>query len=364
MKYLFHTFLLIFIIAGLVSCDDLDLSLEENGSEEVLGVWKERYLGSKDVFLLISNTELNFYELDASQNCAKIDANQVVKRDGTGFFQVQKDENSDPIVYTLTNNDGDLHLRLIDDSSEGIRYFWPSAVDVSTFTRCLEETEIQGKWELTNQDGITYVDILDDSVTVFSEYVEESCFEITGFKIDGRNGNIYKLLDEIATGFVGELYLEIKRTQVGLEITLEENGSTTTDLYNISTVDFSTIQPDCGDLIPNQFIGLWETQANNDLGVLGFHFEINQDTVRNWIYEQATQCFTFYDEALVARRGDTFFMNREENTTSVLLSYEITLDEDVLVVDVQSDIASFEDRFVRSVLTSSDLEAQACSTSD
>ncbi|MGB0347858.1 MAG: hypothetical protein ACPGGA_10250, partial [Balneolaceae bacterium] len=88
MKYLFHTFLLIFIIAGLVSCDDLDLSLEENGSEEVLGVWKERYLGSKDVFLLISNTELNFYELDASQNCAKIDANQVVKRDGTGFFQV------------------------------------------------------------------------------------------------------------------------------------------------------------------------------------------------------------------------------------------------------------------------------------
>jgi hypothetical protein len=361
MKYLFRASLFLFVFIGFTSCDDLDLSLDENQSEDVLGVWKERYTGSRNVFMLISNSEFNFYEIDSNLNCAKIDANRVIRRDGVGFFQVDKGDGTEPFVYAVTNNDGDLHLRAIDDSDEGIRYFWPSETDLSAFSECLDETDIQGKWEFISQNGFTYVDIKDDSIRVFNEIVEESCFEIIDYKIDGSNGNIYRLLDEIATDFVSELFVEIKRTQNGLEITLEDGNETITDIYLSSSTDFSTLQ-DCGFNFSDEKEGIWEFEAVAGTTESLLHLELKQDTLRYYTELIKEDCIDINNHVVQSRRGNTYFL-ADAGSDVITLIYQIFFDNDVLVTRLSNDTNSIDERFVRSTTTLAQLESNIC-TSD
>ncbi len=358
MKYLFHSFLFLLISVGFVSCDDVDLSLEENQAEEVLGLWKIDN-ANKFTFVFISNAEFNFYELDRNLDCVETTAYQVIKRDGSGFFQVQQEDGS-PIVFAVTNQDGQLRIRSIDDPEQGLTYYWPTTIDVTRKTECLKETDIQGKWEFTNQDGTTYVDISDDSIKVISEIVDENCFEIIDYRIDGRAENIYKLIDEIATGFVAELFVEIKRTQTGLEITLEEDGTTNTDSYRSSNVDLTGIGPDCGLKFPGGTEGIWEFEAVANTAASLLHLEMDQDTLRYYTKIVDQGCIDINNHPVRAKRSNTYFLS-DVNSETVDLIYQIFFEtDDVLITRITDINSTFDERFIRSTTTIDELESNIC----
>lgn len=360
MRYLFQFLILSVLVVGLSSCEDVDLDGFEAG--EVRGTWQLRSGGGNNVFLVISDTDFNFYEFNASLNCVKTDAFQVIRRDGTGFFQVEKGDGSPEVVFAVSVNNNQLQLRRTNDPPGVVDYYTMSDVDVSIFSECLDETDIQGKWEFTHENETTYVEISDDSISVYSESLEESCFEIIDYQIAGSNNNIYRLLDEIGVGFVAELFIEIKRTQDGLDITIEDDGGTITDNYISSSADLTALQPDCGSTFPASFEGIWEIEGVANTAVSLLHLEIKQDTLRYYTDIVDQSCIDINNHPMLARRGDVFFLTSDPNSQVIDLIYQIFFDQDVLVTRITQENAFYDERFVRSSTTLAELESNICTT--
>ncbi len=360
MKYLFQVSLLLVVFVGLVSCEDLDLEGEEAG--QVYGLWQETLESGNNTFVKISGTEFNFYEFNASLNCVELDANQVIKQDGSGFFQVEKGDGSPERVFAVSKNGDRIHLRSIDDRPGDLRFFWPTNQDVESIPICVNETDIQGKWEFLRADENTYVDIREDSITVYSNFFSEDCFEINDFKIDGRNGNIYRLLDEVTDNLTSQIFVEIKRTPLGLEISLEEeNGAISTDIYSQSSVDFSTLGPNCGNNFPSGFEGIWEYEsvANTTASIL--RMEIKLDSLNYYVFNTVQSCNDKFTNIVKARRGDSYFFPNEFSETIDLI-YQVYFDSNVLVTRIIDGPSSYDERYLRSQTTTEQLQSSLCST--
>lgn len=358
MKYLFQVILISFISVGLVSCEDIDFESTEAG--EVIGMWQSRLSEGDNRFLLISERDFIFYDFNARKNCVETDAYQVIRRDGTGFFQVEKGDGSPERVFAVSINNEQLQLRRTSDPAGVVEYFFMSTTNLSGIPECIKETDIQGKWEFQSSIDKTLVDIKEDTITVFSEFSEEGCFEIIDYKIDGSTGNIYKLLDQIGQGLIAELFVEIRRTEDGLEITLEEDGGTVTDIYSSSTTDFTTLLPDCGLSFPPGSEGIWEFEGVANTTESNLHMELKQDTLRYYTFLADQSCTDINNHPVRARRGDSYFLSN--GSDFIDLFYRIFFDNDVLVTRISQDGVVFDERFVRSNSTVSELESNLCTT--
>jgi len=360
MKYLLQVLLLFVFSAILYSCDDVDLSGTDAG--EVRGMWqKNPNSNTNNKFLLISDTEFVIYDYNVFKNCVITDAYQVIKKDGTGFFQVEKGDGSPEKVFAVSFNSGQLNLRSVDDRAGLLEYYWPSEVDASVFTECIIETDIQGQWEFANLDESTYLDISDDTLTIYSEITNEDCFEIIDYRIDGNAENIYKLIDQVTDSITAELFIEMRRTEAGLEVSLEDNGSINTDIYSTSNTDFTSLTPTCGPNFPDEIEGIWEFESVINTAASLLHLELKQDTLRYYTEITDQSCTEINSHLVRVRRGDNYFLSNDD-TETVSLIYQIFFDNDVLVTRINSAVPPFDERFLRSSATSDLLKTNICST--
>jgi hypothetical protein len=360
MKSLLYICLYAVIFVGLNSCEEVDLSFEENKTEEVLGLWKED-LSSSNLYVYISDTEFNFYEYNSQNDCVITNSNIVIKRDGVGFFQVQKNNDTEPIVYAVTSLNGQLRIRYIDDLDKGLQYFWPTTFDIFNKPECLNEDEVQGRWELIDDQEETYVNITNDYVEVTSRFFEEDCFEYVQYKVFDITNNVYQLRDEITADVVNEIEVVFIRTSQGLEITVKDGIETNTNLYTQSNVDFNQLEPICGLEFRTPYTGLWEEEENlekaDDFEYLSFEL----DTLTSFINISSKQCVEHQKFVVQARRNDTFYLSNPISETTEFI-YQFYFDNNVLVRNTAMDEDFFEKRFIRTSTSISELESQFCET--
>jgi len=350
MKYAVRIFLFLVLSIGFFGCDDIDLEGEEAG--EVRGLWQRLITEGNNDLVLISDTEFNFYKYDAQKNCVETDAYNVIMVDGTGFFQVEKGDGSPEKVFAVSKNGDRIHLRPIDSPQEDIDRYWASEIDINSIPECLKETDIQGLWENTTDDELVVLDITTDSVRVIARFVEENCFERTDLRIEGRNGNIYNLVDQITPDISGNIFVEIKRTETGLEVTREEDGVFINELYLESQIDVASLTPLCSQTIPADALGLWDNTVNT--ATTSSHVLVEELQVTYYTFSSSS-CYEKQEFDLISRRGPSYFFTEVGNTTNSLV-LDILNDSNQLILRSESN----EDRYTVSKTTVASIDAGIC----
>tara|TARA_R110000868_G_scaffold259361_5_gene517285 strand:- start:49113 stop:49514 length:402 start_codon:yes stop_codon:yes gene_type:complete len=115
-----------------IACEDVDLEGEEAGSVE--GFWeRNRNSSGSNTFLLVSETEVIFYFYDSSENCLTIDAYDIVRVDGSGFYILTKEGLEQNRVIALTRDGDSIYFRdIVEDAETFLQKFFLSQVDINT----------------------------------------------------------------------------------------------------------------------------------------------------------------------------------------------------------------------------------------
>ncbi|MBO6795369.1 MAG: hypothetical protein JJ895_15790 [Balneolaceae bacterium] len=183
MKYVLRGILLFTLCVSFMACDDLDLDNEDAGGE-VIGIWEKFKTEGSNEFVLISNNTLGFFYYNASRGCMTTDVYRVAKRDGTGFFQVTKDDGSPLKVYAVSRNGDRIHLRDIDDTQRDIQRYWPSEkTNIEDFAPVCYNNDLTGTWQLDSDEIEEYVSVSSLKFEIASFDTTESCFQNVKFDV-------------------------------------------------------------------------------------------------------------------------------------------------------------------------------------
>ena len=363
MNNLLRSCLILILFVGLIQCDDVDLSAGEDVS--VAGFWQKNSGTGDNTYLLIdyNSSSFNFYYTDVSENCTRISAYTLIREEGKGFFVVNRGDGSENIIFAVSDRDERIEIRRLDQSSDQLTRFFPATVTVDQLPpECINETDIQGNWEITINSERSILEVMDDSVTVIQELLSRNCYETVGYSIEGSNNNIYRLNDKITDVTTDELFVQMRRTVLGLEVSIETPQGINTDIYQESSTDLSTLLPVCDQNFDNDIEGMWEpTMPDSDQEPIT-HIEIKQDTLRFFYtatIDVTEPCIGKNDWLIEARRGNTFFFSDVPSSGAEFIS-EILLQGNELVIRYSENGANIEDRHLRSSATYESLKPDFC----
>lgn len=228
-----------------MACEDLDFDNDEAG--EVQGFWKQNTGTGSNKFLTISSEEVIFYQFSASKNCNTIDAYQVVRIDGKGFYILDQEGLEENKVLAVSRNKDKIQVRDINVTQDELQWFIISELDPATIApECVDPSNVYGNWELQieSEDPI-FLSIEKDSIKVTEFKVDETCYSTSELRILGIDGNVFTLSIDTPDATSETQKVTLTRTVEGLEVERIENGQPIKELYNQSDSDFSSFEPEC-----------------------------------------------------------------------------------------------------------------------
>ena len=331
-----------------LSCEDLDLDNDEAGG--VQGFWELYQTPGSNTYLLISDTEVIFYYYDARENCITVDAYEVVRIDGTGFYILDQEGLEENRVLAISKNGERIHVRDLEETQSELDRYFPSEVDINSLAPvCVDPGDVFGNWELEIEDGNTvFLSIQEDSIKVYDEVQQENCFFLSALEVLEINGNVFTITDNDPASTTGTQEVILTRTNDGLEIERTEDGQVVIELYVESDADFSTFNPICTfdfefleETIWQYNAGLEEVDTEFYLTIdseyLTFYFRIGDP-----INAPDDVCFDIQQLEIVSR-GDGTLTIREniEPFEEIELLIDFREEEGLLYIDDMLDILTF-----------------------
>ncbi len=350
MKSLFKYSLILITCTFLATtaCEDLDLDNDEAGS--VQGFWELRQSVNSITYLQISDTEVIFYFYDAVENCITVDAYQVVRIDGTGFYILDQEGLEENRVLAISKNGERIHVRDIEETQSELDKYSPSEVDINTLAPiCVDPTDVFGNWELELEDGDhVYLSIQEDSVKVYDQIQEENCFILSALEVIEINGNVFTLSDNDPASKTGTQEVTVTRTNQGLEIERMEDGQVVNELFVQSDADFSAFEPICSFGFQGLEETTWQYNAKAEEGDIEFYLTIDQDhftfhfRIGDPINAPEDVCFEIQQFEIVSRGNGTLTIREPvEPFQEIELLIEFREEEGLLYVDDTLDILTF-----------------------
>ncbi len=345
-----YYFLLIgFALIVSLSCDEVDLTAEE-AQGEVQGFWKH-YPGSGNiVYMLINESEVVFYNYSGREGCNTIDAYQIERVDGNGFYILSKEGLEENRVIAISRNAERLDVREIDDSKSSIDRYYVSDEDINSIAPiCVDPTDVFGNWELELEDGDKILlSIEEDSIKVIDQDLKLGCYFISELEVIEFNGNDFLITnnDPLSSG---TQEVKLTRTLEGLEVERQEGNILVKELYRASSADFSNFTPVC---IFNPLEGLegtWQYNAASEEGDIEFYLKIDQDAFvfhfrfGDPVNDPENVCFQLqkFEIIRVGENTVTIRDNNIEPAEEVTLIIEFREEEGLLYVDDTFDILTF-----------------------
>lgn len=284
LKLSFLVFCCLFLVN--LSCEDIDLEGEAAGNVQGLWEFRQNSAGS-NTFLLVSDTEVNYYYYDSRENCITIDAYEVIRIDGDGFYILTQEGLEENKVLAISKNGDRIDVRDIDDTQNNIVKYWASEVDINALAPvCIDPTDVFGEWELKIEDEPSiYLSIAQDSIKVIDLFSEQNCYVSSKLEVFKINGNIFTISDNNPAANSSTQEVTITRTSEGIEVERIEEGSVIKEVYTKSEADFSTFEPKC-NFGPLLFLeGTWNFEDSGienssefymtlGLDFMSFHFLI------------------------------------------------------------------------------------------
>ncbi|MBO6522496.1 MAG: hypothetical protein JJ971_01600 [Balneolaceae bacterium] len=350
MKSLFKYSLILITSAFIATtaCEDLDLDNDEAGS--VQGFWELRQSVNSITYLQISDTEVIFYFYDAVENCIKVDAYQVLRIDGTGFYILDQEGLEENRVLAISKNGDRIHVRDIEKTQSELDKYSPSEVDINTLAPiCVDPTDVFGNWELELEDGDhIYISVREDSIKIYDQVQQENCFFFSGLEVIEINGNVFTITDNDPASTTGTQEVTLTRTNQGLEIERREDEQVVNELFVQSDADFSTFGPICS--FDFQFLeeNTWQYNAKVEEGDIEFYLTIDQEyftfhfRIGDPINAPDDVCFDIQKLEIISR-GDGTLTVREpvEPFGEIEFLIEFREEEGLLYVDDTLDILTF-----------------------
>ncbi|GAB5410048.1 MAG: hypothetical protein BalsKO_24130 [Balneolaceae bacterium] len=350
MKSILQFSFLLFCCTALVnfSCEDIDLEGEEAGV--VQGFWELNRTTGSNTFLLISDTEVNFYYYDASEGCITIDAYQVVRIDGTGFYILTQEGLEENRVLAISRSGTRIHVRDINDTQSDIVKYSESEVDINTLApECIDPTDVLGKWELIKENEPTvYLSITLDSIKVIDTISDQECFFISQVEILEISGNIFTLSDNDPNANSSTQKVTIIRTADGIEVERVEDEEVIKEIYVESEADFSSFEPVCNFGPLPFFEGNWQFEdfGSEDspefyltfgLDFISFHFLIGDP-----INDPETVCFEIeHFDIIEIEEQSISVKGSREPFEEVTYTLDYREEEGLLYLDDTQDILRF-----------------------
>ena len=330
-----------------LSCEDLDLDNDEAGS--VQGLWELFQTPGSNTYLLISDREVIFYYYDARDNCITVDAYEVVRIDGTGFYILDQEGLEENRVLAISKNGDRIHVRDLEETQSELDKFFPSNVDVNTLAPvCPDPTDVFGNWELELEDGNkVYLSIREDSVKVFDHIQDQACYFVSEMEVLEINGNVFTITDNDPSSPTGIQEVTLIRTPEGLEIERLENGTLITELYLESNADFSTFTPECKQFSIEDIMGVWELTPQRDQELL--YLDISESKITYYTLKSGENCYGKNSHGIVSFEDGILELS---NGGDALFYYQIVL-EDGRLTTIFEDSSNSES-FVRTNFSSSD----------
>lgn len=236
-------FLYIFIISFFaLACEEADLTGVESG--DVQGLWQNRTGTGNNTFLLVSDTEFNFYYYNASENCITAEVYIVVDNSDAGIYVLKKNEDDEEnVVYTLAINGTRLHVRNIEDTQDNIRYFFASEVDLETLAPTCFNEEVLGIWKLDSTEIDEYMHISTEEVESKTFDETEQCFVTVGYDVVSIENQTFYLQEQITDPDQFEADFEL--VEEGLNVTWKYAIGDESEVYVATDSVFSELMPVC-----------------------------------------------------------------------------------------------------------------------
>lgn len=331
------------------SCEDIDNESQEAG--EIRGFW-EHFPGSGNIsYMLITDTELIFYNYDGREQCITVDAYEIVRIDGTGFYILAQEGLEGNRVLAISRNGDRLDVRDINETQKQIDRYYQTEEDVNSLPRtCINPTDVFGNWELELEGGDKiFLSIEEDSIKVIDQDLKLGCYFISSLEVIEFNGNDFLISDNDPFSVSGTQQVRLTRTYDGLEVERVEGNALIKELYLESTVDFSNFTPVCTFNPLEGLEGTWQYNASSEEGDVEFYLTINQDEfifhfrVGDPINDPENVCFQLQKFEIVSIGENTITIrdNNIQTAEEVVLILEFREEEGLLYVDDTLDILTF-----------------------
>lgn len=255
-SYLF--FALGLVLVSSTSCDDVDLSGDLRGQVE--GFW-ERTAGGRTSYLLVSQTEVNFYNYKKADECFTIDQFEVVSVDELGFYTIRKEGEEEFKTLALSRNDDRLDVRELENTQDNLKSYFLSAADQSVVDpECTSIEDVYGSWEMDYEGGKTIVEISADSIKV-ADYVSMlDCYFISKLEVVSVQGSVFTLTDNDPMSSAGTQRIILSIEDGMLKVERKEQGEDIIEYFSPSSSSIADIDQAC---TPEDFNieGQWQLQT-------------------------------------------------------------------------------------------------------
>ena len=233
---------IVVFLALIMACEDVDLKGVEAGN--VQGLWQLNNNSGDNTFLLVSDTEFNFYKYNSRQHCISIDAFIVVNIEDAGFYTVKKNlEDEENEVFALSKNRSRVHVRNIEKTQDEIEIYWPSEVDIENYAPECFNDEVFGTWRLETEEVEEYLMILDHEISSATFDTTNSCFNFVDFEIVEVVNNTFYLQEQIDNPDQFKMSFSILDNK--MEATWDYGGDLATEYFIKTDSEISVLEPFC-----------------------------------------------------------------------------------------------------------------------
>lgn len=348
--YKYSLILLSCVLLVNLACEDIDLEGEEAGS--VQGFWQlNETVSSLNTYLLVSEVAVIFYFHDTVENCIKVDAYDIVRIDGTGFYILSKEGLEENRVLALTRqNDRIIYRDIIDNTETKREIYYISSVDINTLAPvCVDPTDVFGQWELTRENEPTiHLSITPDSIKVIESIPDQECFFISEMEILEINGNVFTINDNDPNANSTTQEVTITRTAEGVEVERWEKGEIIKEVYLKSEADFSIFEPICNFGPLMSLAGKWQFEDSGVEDSPEFYMTISFDfmsfhfLVGDPINDPENVCFEIEQFEIVTVDDRTLSVKgTREPFEEVTLTLDYRETEGLLYLDDTQDVLAF-----------------------
>lgn len=331
-----------------LSCEDIDIESQEAG--EIRGFWKH-WSGSGNItYLNISDTEVIFYNYDGREQCITIDAYQIERIDGTGFYILGQEGLEENRVLAISRNGERIDVRDINETQKQIDRYYPSEEDVNSLPRiCINPTDVSGNWEMELEGGDkVFLSVEEDSIKVIDQDLKLGCYSISALEVIEYNGNDFLISDNNPFSS-GTQQVKFTRTYDGLEVERMEGDILIKELFTESEADFSTFTPTCAFNPLDGLEGTWQYNASPDEGDVEFYLTIDQNEfvfhfrVGDPVNDPNNVCFQLQKFEIISfgENAITIRDNNADTAEEVVLTVEFREEEGLLYIDDTSDVLTF-----------------------
>lgn len=265
-SYTYFFFAIGFIFVSFISCDDVDLTGDLRGQVE--GFWERNNTRSTD-YLLISPTEVKFYNYNTSDDCFVIEQFEVISVDELGFYTIRKEGEEESKILALSRNDDRLDVRELENTQENLKSYFLSAVDHTNISpECTSVEDLYGSWESDHEGGKTIVEIFADSIVVADYLSSLDCYFISTLEVISVQGSVFTLTDNDPASSNGTQRIILSIENGLLKVERKERGVDIIELFTPSTVVIEDINQFCTEEDFN-IEGQWQLQTDeSDSGPL------------------------------------------------------------------------------------------------